>query len=589
MEHLARTAWLLDAAWRLGPRPVLLAAWHRSPLARARAHRALPDLPAPAGDFLPPAAPPAPPLPPGHAAAVLAAVQRIAPPDWHGPFPAEAPALAMDLFAPGDIRPVWERNRWSELPLLVQAARLDPAGGQLAQAEALLSDWCRRNPPFRGPNWACGQEAALRALHLALVLALLGAARDPPPGARALLALHGRRIAATPAYAMAQDNNHPVSEAAGLLACGLLLREPDWVARGAARLRAAVLRLVAPCGSFAQLSTGYHRLLLDVLAVAEWLRRHLDGPPPDPAVPERAGAATDWLRRLTDPATGATPRLGHQDGSAFADLSLAGPADARPSLERAARLFLGRSAGFAEDPGCAWLELPGAAPLPAPPDAWAGEGLMGWQADGVRAVLRTGPLHFRPGQADLLHLDLWDGPLNLLRDGGTGAYNAPPGAAWWHRYFTGTAAHNALEFDGADQMPRLSRFLFARWPRTGCLPDGAWIRDHRGNRHTRRIRVEGRRWVVEDRVAGPFRSLALRWRLAPARWRAMPDGVESPLGRLAIQADAPLACALEPGWESPAYGEVRPAPILTARIRAPVSRITTMLDLPDNAGFSELP
>lgn len=586
MDHFARPAWLLDAAWRLGPRPVLLAAWHRGPVAQALARLALRDAPAPARAFLPPAAPPAPALPPGHAAAVLAGAARAGPRDWHGPFPAGAPALSLDLFAPGDIRPVWERNRWSELPLLAQAARLDPGGGHPARAEALLADWSRHNPPFRGPNWACGQEAALRALHLALALALLGPARDPPPGARALLALHGRRIAATPAYAAAQDNNHPVSEAAGLLACGLLLREPGWTARGAARLRAAVLRLVAPCGGFAQLSTGYHRLLLDVLAVAEWLRRRLDGPPPDPAWTQRAGAAVEWLRRLTDPATGATPRLGHQDGSAFADLSLAGPADARPSLERAARLFLGRSAGFAGDPGCAWLGLPEAPPLPAPPGAWTGEGLMVWQAAGARAVLRTGPLRFRPGQADLLHLDLWDGSLNLLRDGGTGAYNPPPAAAWWHGHFTGTAAHNTLEFDGADQMPRLSRFLFARWPRTGSLPDGAWIRDHRGNRHARRIRAEGRRWVVEDRVAGPFRSLALRWRLAPAEWRATPDGAESALGRLAISADAPLACALEPGWESPAYGEVRPVPVLTARMRAPVSRIATVLDLSLNSRFS---
>lgn len=588
MEHLVRTAWLFDAARRLGPRPVLLAAWHRTPLAQALARRALRDAPAPAGDFLRPAAvPPAPALPSSHVSAVLAGTAQVVPGDWHGPFPAEAPPCSLDLFSSGDIRPVWERNRWSELPLLAQAARLDRGGGHLARAEALLADWCHRNPPFRGPNWTCGQEAALRALQLALALALLGAAQDPPPGARMLLALHGRRIAATPAYAMAQDNNHPISEAAGLLACGLLLRESGWVARGAARLRAAVLRLVAPCGGFAQLSTGYHRLLLDVLAVAEWLRRLLDGPPPDPVWTERTGAAVEWLHRLTDPATGATPRLGHQDGSAFADLSLAGPADARPSLERAARLFLGRSAGFVGDPGCIWLGLSDATPLPAPPDAWAGEGLMGWRAKGARAFLRTGPLRFRPGHADLLHLDLWDGPLNLLRDGGTGAYNPPPDAAWWHRHFTGTAAHNTLEFDGADQMPRISRFLFARWPRTGSLPGGAWIRDHRGNHHTRRIRAEGRRWVVEDYVAGRFRRLTLRWRLAPADWRATPDGAESPLGRLAITADAPLACALESGWESPAYGEVRLAPILVARIRAPVSRVTTVLDLPFNSRSSK--
>ncbi|WP_241671428.1 heparinase II/III domain-containing protein [Dankookia rubra] len=532
----------------------------------------------PPGPFLPAGGIAAPAVPGWHRDAVLARAAAAAPADWHGPFAAAPHALDLDLFAPGDVRPVWERNRWAELPLLAQAARLDPAAGHLARAEALLAGWAARNPAFRGPNWACGQEAALRALHLGLALALLGAERAPPPGARALLALHGRRIAATPAYALAQDNNHAVSEAAGLLACGLLLGEAGWTRRGAARLDAALLRLVAPDGSFAQVSTGYHRLLLDVLAVTEVLRRRLGGPLP--AAADRAAAATRWLHRLAEPATGAMPRLGHQDGSAFADLALAGPDDARPSLERAARLFGGGSVGLAAEPGCAWLGLAPGRVLPPPPAAWVGEGLRGWHSGGARALLRTGPLRFRPGQADLLHLELWDGPLALLRDGGSGAYNPPPTEAWWHAHFTGTAAHNTIAFDGEDQMPRVTRFLFSHWPAMGVLPDGALLRDRRGRRHARRVRAEGRRWVVEDRIGGPFREAALRWRLAPGPWRARPDGVAGPAARLRVTADAPIQCALEPGWESPGYGEVRPAPVLVVRVRRPVTNLTTVIELP---------
>jgi hypothetical protein len=205
--------------------------------------------------------------------------------------------------------------------------------------------------------------------------------------------------------------------------------------------------------------------------------------------------------------------------------------------------------------------------------------LRGWQAGGARALLRTGPLPFRPGQADLLHLELWDGPLALLRDGGTGAYNPGPEDAWWHAHLTGTAAHNTIAFDAEDQMPRVSRFLFSHWPATGALPDGAWVRDRRGRRHARRVRAEGRRWVVEDRLGGPFRAAALRWRLAPGLWRALPDGVAGPAARLRITADAPLACALEQGWESPGYGEVRPVPVLAVRVANPVTYLTTVIEL----------
>ena len=589
MEKRATHTQLLSAVRWLGPRPVLLAAWHRGPAGRALAHWALrgrsPGSGAVAGPFMPAGPPPPPPVPAGHAAEVLARAARVGATDWHGGYDPAAPALALDPYASGDIRPVWERNRWAELPLLAQAARLDPGGGHLACAEALLADWSCANPPFRGPNWVCGQEAALRALHLALALALLDGDAAPTPAARELLALHARRIAATPAYAAAQDNNHAVSEPAGALACALLLGDACAAAGAAERLSARVRRLVAPCGAFAQLSPGYHRLLLDVLSVSAWLSGRFCAPFLDEPAWKRAAAAVAWLRRVADPATGAAPRLGHEDGSAFADLSLAGPADARPCLERAARLLAGRSAGSAGDPGCAWLRLPPCPPLPAAPPDWEGEGLRGWAGEGgARALLRTGPLRFRPGHADLLHLDLWDGPVNLLRDGGTGAYNPPPGRAWWHEHLTGTAAHNTVEFDGADQMPRLSRFLFARWPETGRLPDGAWARDHRGNRHARTVRREGRAWLVEDRVSGGFAALALRWRLAPDDgWRATPDGAEGPLARVAVAADAPLACALEAGWESPRYGEVRAAPVLVARAAAPVSRLLTRIELPARA------
>ncbi len=137
------------------------------------------------------------------------------------------------------------------------------------------------------------------------------------------------------------------------------------------------------------------------------------------------------------------------------------------------------------------LHRPQSSPGPARA-CWAGN-----QA-GAAAFLRVGPLRFRPGQADLLHLDLWDGPVNLLRDGGTGAYNPAPAESWWPALLGGTAGHNTVEFDAADQMPRLSRFLFARWPRTGRASDGAWVQDHHGRRHERRIAVAGRRWTVED-------------------------------------------------------------------------------------------
>jgi hypothetical protein len=566
-----------DAAWRLGSRPVGL--WLADRLLRRSgvAHRRLTDLPVPEGRFLPDSAPPRGALPDRAAEAVLAAVAALpVEADWHGGLDPAAHALDLPL---ASARPAWEPSRLAALPLLAQAARCDPGGGHLARAEALLGAWCAANPPFRGLAWACGQEAALRALHLALALALLDADRDPPPAARALLGACARRIAATALYAQAQDNNHPVSESAGAFACALLLGQDT---RAAARhLAAHVARLVAADGGFAQVSPGYGRLLLDTLSVVEWLRRRHGAPAFAAPLAARAAALAAWLHRLTDPATGATPPLGLEDGSAFADLSLAGPADARASVERAARLFAGAGADAPEDAGCAWmgLERPKSGPRGVldRPARWSAAGSMGWQEGASLAVLRVGPLRFRPGQSDLLHLSLRDGGAWVIRDGGTGRYDPPE--PWWWAALSGAAAHNAPVFDGAEPMPRAGRFLLARWPALRALPDGAARRDAQGNHTMRVVRAEGRRWTVDDRLAGPFRAVAWHWRLSPGPWRLTGRGVEGPAATIEVVGDAPVSVALAEGWESAGYGAIAPAPVLRVGADAPVSRVTTTIRL----------
>lgn len=524
-----------EAALRLGPRPVAL--WLADRALRPLARRRLRAAAAPEGGFLgvAPAAP--------------------EPRDWHGGFDPHAPALDLPL---AGARPVWEAHRLGELPLLVLA-------GQAPRAEALLADWCRANPPFRGIGWACGQEAALRAMHLALALALLDRDRDPPPGARALLALCARRIAATPLYALAQDNNHPLSEAAGAFCCALLLRRP--VLGHARALARRVARLIAPDGGFAQVSPGYARLALDVLAVAEWLRRRHGAPPFPAPLGARAAALAAWLHRLVDPASGATPPLGLEDGSAFADLSGCGPADARGSVERAARLFCGLGADAPADPGCAALGLAPPAGVLARPAAWRAAGTMGWQAGAELALLRTGPLRFRPGQADLLHVAIRRGGVWLIRDGGTGSYFPPE--PWWWAALSGAAAHNGPVFDGAEPMPRAGPFLLARWPRIA----GTSLRDARGNRVRRRVAPMPRGWEVRDELGGRFREVAWHWRLCPGDWRLQGTRLSGP-AVLELAADAPLGLELGRGWESPAPGEIAPVPLLRVVARAPIAWMT---------------
>lgn len=438
--------------WRLGPRALLAYARHR--LGKDAARQALAD----------------------RGGAVDAASS------WFDGVPPEHRARhALEVPTGGDfdIREVWERGR---LP--------DPA-----QAE----DFLRANPPFRGPHWACGQETAIRLAHL------LAADAAPPE----VVAAHRDRILATLDYAIAQDNNHAISEAAGLWAAGLALDDGACAARGRALLADAVLRLFAPSGGFAQHSLRYHALALEMAGFAVRRARAAGAPDLPAAALARLAAGTTWLARLVDPETGAAWRVGHDDSSALFGTR---PNDLRPVLARAASTF-----GDPPPPARFWLDADG--------------GFAGLHAGAVRVFMRM-PVHrFRPSQADALHLDLWHGSRNLLRDAGTATYNfrAHPDAPDLAR----TAAHNTISFDDDDQMPRLSRFLYAAWltPRVmHAAPDqlrGAY-RDWRGRSHDRQVDRQGRLVMVQDEIAGPFRRAVLRWHLAEGDWRLEGDRVRGP-------------------------------------------------------------
>jgi len=197
-------------------------------------------------------------------------------------------------------------------------------------------------------------------------------------------------------------------------------------------------------------------------------------------------------------------------------------------------------------------------------------------------MLRYPRFRFRPGQADALHLDLWLGPDNLLRDGGTYSYNTDQ---QWIEYFTGTASHNTVQFDDRDQMPRLSRFLFGDWLKSeGVEPFqvdaegthfGAGYKDHHGARHHRRVCLQAAALTVRDEVEGFAQKAVLRWRLSPGDWRLAqsPQGLcltQGAEGRvsLLVTADVPLIRSeLVQGWESLHYLEKMPVPVLEIEVK----------------------
>ena len=175
------------------------------------------------------------------------------------------------------------------------------------------------------------------------------------------------------------------------------------------------------------------------------------------------------------------------------------------------------------------------------------------------AVLRYPVFRFRPSHADALHVDLWHNGVNLLRDAGTYSYNSDS-SSW----FSGTAAHNTIQFDDRDQMPRLGRFLFGAWleaddvvPVTDesiTAQAAAGYTDAMGARHHRAITLSENGLTCHDTISGNFRIACLRWRLAPSEWEFDGNVIRDGTCSIAIEVDgSPIRPTLSTALESRYY------------------------------------
>jgi hypothetical protein len=528
-----------------------------------------------------------------------------------------------DLDYPEDIKLVWEPARFGWAVTLARAAYL------LDKIEYQRTFWqfTRRfleaNPANTGWNWTSAQEVALRLI--ALTFALHVFQRAPAGQGQemgdllAALAAHAERLPISLAYARAQNNNHLLSEAAGLYTAGCLLPDHPQAARwrrlGWRVFHQALQQQIAPDGVYIQHSSNYTRLMLQL---ALWVRLLADGQQqPFPSLSqERLAQATRWLLYLVDTTTGQTPNLGPNDGGSLLALTSQPFNDYRPVLQAAGQAFL-HQAPFPAGPWdelASWLVVPPAEPgAAAVLHSLAAHTLRHPQVD-TWVYLRAARFTSRPGHADQLHLDLWWNGYNLAQDPGTYSYNAAPP---WDNTLVHTTVHNTLCLNEQDQMTPAGRFLFLDWAQAeileysppGPLSSGRIVARHDGYHHLgwehqRSVKLlPGGDWRVTDRllpVSGRSSLPAearLHWLLPDWPWELVLEdhnvllSLQSPAGQIRLQVAANLisptesATTLRPalfrageclygrlpaqptwGWSSPTYHVRRPALALTCTL-----------------------
>jgi hypothetical protein len=530
---------------------------------------------------------------------------------------------------PEDIKLVWEPGRFGWAFTLGRAYHLS-AEPRFARAFwAHAERFWDANRPYLGPHWASAQEVALRLMALAFAgQVFAGAVESTPPRLGRLarsIAAHAARIPPTLAYARSQNNNHLLSEAVGLITAGLALPQhplaAGWRRTGWRWWNAGVQGQITPEGAYAQHSTNYQRLALQLALWAGMLASGSGVALPERTA-ERLRAATRWMLALLDPHSGRVPNLGPNDGALVLPLAAGAFEDHRPTLQAASLAFLGRKSlpDGPWDETALWLGLSEKGPVleqPAAEPQAAGPLVLRNAPGDSWAYLRAARFHSRPGHADQLHLDLWWRGQNVAMDPGTYRYSAPPP---WDNALVRTAVHNTLTVDGRDQMTPAGRFLWLDWAQAtrvaGAAEGRALEAEHNGYRklgvvHRRRVEAgAGGGWTVEDvvqQVGKPARkagemAVRLHWLLPDWGWELSGSvlRLRSPHGWVALSVEtlsggAPPASGrpdqFQPqvqlvragvllagegvvsptwGWVSPKYDQKQPALSLGITWRAPL-------------------
>ncbi len=264
-----------------------------------------------------------------------------------GKVPLPAAGISVPGEGTGDVKWIWEPGRFGWAFTLGRAYHASRDEGYAEAFWRYFEAFSAGNPPCLGPHWMSGQEVALRLM----ALTWAGQVFDPATASTAerksrlaaSIAAHAARIPPTLIYARSQHNNHLLVEAAGLLTAALAL--PDhpnasrWLTLGWRWLNRGLQSQIDDYGEYAQHSTNYHRLMLQVVLWTNCLAGRFDLRWPR-QTSEAIKRSIHWLLSLLDSGSGAVPNLGANDGAYIFPLTVLPFSDHRPVLYAAARACL---------------------------------------------------------------------------------------------------------------------------------------------------------------------------------------------------------------------------------------------------------
>ncbi len=468
-----------------------------------------------------------------------------------------------------DIKDLWEPARFCWLSTLVRAALLqNDATVYTHFFIEKLRRFRTQNPFGFGENWASAQEVAIRLIWTTLaasVFTRLGGAEGTALNDEIAgwIEDHAFRIMQTRGYAIAQNNNHWLSESAGLMTAACALPEhpqaEKWFERGWRDFQDALSIQILPDGAYIQQSANYHRLMFQLILWVNLLlqTRRLSWPE---TLVTKIRRSLRWLLRHIDPFCGQVWTFGNNDGAHLFPLGEKFE-DYRPTLRAVTAIFseMERKPFSAEDELSLWFNIN--------PVFYAGDPVLGKQTpldhtvlrlerENGWAMLRAAAFLHRPAHADQLHVSIWQDGVCFALDPGTFRYSA---SEPWDNALKSAFVHNAPVVDRREPMTDAGRFLWLDWDQARILDiqEHAVSAEHLGYRRldaraVRSLRGIAGGWAVEDALhplsASTDREYEIRlnWLVPDSDYmmEPLPDGFILQTQRFALRLTS-ADCRLE--------------------------------------------
>jgi hypothetical protein len=347
---------------------------------------------------------------------------------------------------------------------------------------------------------------------------------------------HLKRISPNINYAIAQDNNHAISEAAALyIGSAWLLKYGDksssdfsrlnkWKINGRKILEERLMKLVAADGSFSQQSVNYHRVIIDTISWVISAMKELEENDFNSDVSKRLEALGLWLYQFVQKDSGAVPNIGANDGAMIENLHNCGYRDFRPSLQLYFSLTKGHfifPQGDYDEP--AFWRLGNSYNQIERKNVDKPNALL---LDKQYSILRNKDIdiyvkvpngEFRP-MNNPFHLDLWYKGQNIVIGSGSYSYNAGIKT----KQYKSIASSNTIQFGNSEPMPMLTNFLNGEWikaeqlnlneSKDGVITFTGLYEDYRKNRHSRTVILNEKKVQVIDKVITSSKAF-VHWHL----------------------------------------------------------------------------